>query len=37
MIKSFSAITHEVDDVDVAVSEIIAQLDLDGKNHLLKN
>jgi hypothetical protein len=37
VIKSFSAFTHEVDDVDVAVSEIAAQLDFKGKNHLLKN
>lgn len=37
MIKSFSASTHEVDDIDIAVSEILAQLDLGGKNHLLKN
>jgi hypothetical protein len=26
-----------VDDIDAAISEIIAQLDFDGKNHLLKN
>jgi hypothetical protein len=37
VIKSFSAFTHEVDDVYVAVSEIVEQLDLNGKNHLLQN
>ncbi len=37
MIHSFSALTHEVDDIDAAVSEILEQLDLGGKNHLLKN
>ncbi|MDL2228723.1 FIST C-terminal domain-containing protein [Treponema sp. OttesenSCG-928-L16] len=35
MFRSFSAYTNEVDDVDRAVSEILEQLDLDGK--LLKN
>jgi hypothetical protein len=37
MIESFTALTQEVDDVDVAVSEILAQLDFGGKNKLLKN
>lgn len=37
MIKSFSAFTHEVDDADAAAAEIIKQLDLNGKNHLMKH
>ncbi len=37
MIKSFTAYTQEVDDADTAVSEILEQLDLDGKNKLLRD
>lgn len=37
MTKTFTAFTHEVDDVDTALGEILAQLDLGGKNTLLKS
>lgn len=35
MIKTFSAFTHEIDDVDAAVAEVLQQLDLEGENKLL--
>lgn len=37
MIKSFSVLTHEVDDADAAVSEIVEQFESGIKNHLLKH
>jgi hypothetical protein len=35
MIKSFTATTNEIDDIDAAVSGLLAQLDMEGKNKLL--
>jgi hypothetical protein len=35
MIKSFTAVTHDIDDEKAAVSDILRQLDLDGENTLL--
>ena len=37
MIQSFTAYTNEVDDPEAAVPEILKQLDLGGRNILLKN
>lgn len=37
MIKTFTAYTYEVDDVQAAVDEVLAQLDLQGANSLMKS
>lgn len=37
MIKTFTAYTHEIDDVEAAVAEVREQLDLEGANSLMKS